>query len=228
MVLSALSLTDLKRGYHETTTGLQCNYCQVQWSPATAVNLIEAHLTLVHGGNLFQLLHTDNRYNSLTANQRDLLTGFSAGLKDQALAEQMQVAPATIRHQKFTFREKAKRARLYLAIYDSVFAPAANQPVVTASQKPKLSETETAAALQHYFDFSHQPAQLKQWPRKTAVRQVILDRIVTELPVDQHFSANTLDQQLSRIYFDPATLRRQLVATGLLKQTGTDYWRPAK
>jgi hypothetical protein len=40
------------------------------------------------------------------------------GLADKEIALKMGVAQATVRHQRFVFREKAKQAKLYLAIYE--------------------------------------------------------------------------------------------------------------
>lgn len=50
-----------------------------------------------------------------------LLSLFAMGVSDKEMAKKLGVTEATIRRQRFTFREKAKRAKLYLAIYEQVF-----------------------------------------------------------------------------------------------------------
>ena len=46
---------------------------------------------------------------------------FYAGESDKDIVKKMNVTEATIRRQCFTFREKAKRDKLYLAIYEQTF-----------------------------------------------------------------------------------------------------------
>ena len=236
MELNNLTLADLRQGWHPTLDGLQCNYCQAHWATGTPEKELVDHLTLVHGGNLAQLIHANSRYNTLTTKQQDLLTAFSTGIKDQDLAKQLQVAAATIRHQKFTFREKAKQARLYLAIYDAVFDQAASQesplidvPTQTGPVDDRfmITEDEAASTLQHYFDFEHQPLRLKRWPKKQKVILTVLTRIIEEVPTNQHFSESAINQLLKPIYFDFVTVRRYLVDYGFLTRTadGHEYWR---
>ncbi len=236
MQLNNLTLIDLKRGWHPVVTGWQCNYCQAHWPTATPTEQLSAHLTTVHGGNLSQLIHADSRYNTLTAKQQDLLTAFATGIKDQVLAEQLQVAPATIRHQKFTFREKAKQARLYLATYEQVFETATDEPLIDVPEQPgpiddrfMITEDEAATTLQRYFDFEHDPLRLKRWPKKQKVILTVLTRIIEEVPLNQHFSEAAINQLLKPIYFDFVTVRRYLVDYGFLERTadGHDYWRTA-
>ncbi len=54
----------------------------------------------------------DSRYLALTDTQKKLLTLFAAGLPDSEVARRTGVSPSTVRHQRFSFREKAKQANL--------------------------------------------------------------------------------------------------------------------
>jgi len=238
MDLTQLSVTDLIQGWHSTTSANDCNYCAANWPLDTAITDIQQHLTVVHGGNQSQLIHLNSRYNTLTSKQQDLLTAFATGIKDAELANQFQVAAATIRHQKFTFREKAKQAKLYLAIYQSVFAQttATNDLIEVPTQmgpvddRFMITEDEAATTLQHYFDFNQAPLQLKRWPKKQKTIVIILTRIVDEIPSDQRLSEDELNDYLRPIYFDFTTVRRYLIDYGFLKRTanGHQYWRTAK
>lgn len=235
MQLNNLSLNDLERGWHLAGAVNQCNYCQASWPLATPTEELHQHLQLVHGGNRSQLIHLDSRYNTLTTKQQDLLTAFATGIKDQDLAKQLQVAAATIRHQKFTFREKAKQAKLYLAIYNSVFEQAVTaDPLIDVPAQPgpvddrfAITEDEAAATLQRYFDFEHDPLRLKRWPKKQKTIVTILTRIVDELPTGQQLSESELNARLKPIYFDYVTVRRYLIDYGFIKRTtdGRRYWR---
>ena len=45
----------------------------------------------------------------------------ASGISDQEIAGKLGVTEATIRRHRFTFREKAKQAKYYLAIYEQIF-----------------------------------------------------------------------------------------------------------
>ncbi|VDG19464.1 DUF2087 domain-containing protein [Lactiplantibacillus mudanjiangensis] len=240
MDLAKLSLTDLQRGWQMQANERQCNYCAANWVAETPVSEIEQHLQTVHGGNLNQLIHLNSRYNTLTAKQQDLLTAFATGIKDQDLAKQLQVAAATIRHQKFTFREKAKQAKLYLAIYEQVFGESAQQlvsdPLIDIPEQPRqpddrwlITESEAAQTLQHYFDFTTDPLRLIRLPKKQKSIIIVLTRIIDEIPVNQPLTEPALNELLKPIYFDYVTVRRYLIEYGFLSRRadGSQYWRPA-
>ena len=73
-----------------------------------------------HGNMLNILTSFDKKYTGITENQKELLEMFHGGLSDGEIAKKTEVASATVRHQRFVFREKAKQAKLYLAIYEVV------------------------------------------------------------------------------------------------------------
>lgn len=238
MDLAKLTLTELQQGWHATPQGLACNYCQAVWPSETSLDQLQDHLDIVHGGNQSQLLHLKSRYNMLTVKQQDLLTAFATGIKDQALAEQLQVAPATVRHQKFTFREKAKQAKFYLAVYETVFktstdAPVANEAttaVDTQNQVQLLAEDETAQILKTYFDFDQDPVRLKRLPQKQAALMTVLSRIVAEVPENIPLSVTAINAYLKPIYFDYHTIRRELIKYQFIQpaMTSNQYFHPAK
>ncbi|WP_076640856.1 DUF2087 domain-containing protein [Lactiplantibacillus plantarum] len=235
MDLTSLTIDDLKRGWHQTATARYCNYCDASWETTTAAATIEQHLTIVHGGIQSPLIHLASRYNTLTTKQQNLLTAFATGIKDADLAKQFQLAAATIRHQKFTFREKAKQAKLYLAIYQSVFesGQTPNDLIVLPEQpgiiddRFAITEDEAVQTLKQYFNFDHDPLQLKRWPKKQKTIVTILTRIIDEIPMHRPINEDELNHYLQPIYFDYTTLRRYLIDYGFLKRTvdGRQYWR---
>lgn len=235
MDLNQLTLTDLKRGWSQTATAIQCNYCDTQWPRETAPAVMAQHIQAVHGGALQALIHLDSRYNTLTAKQRDLLTAFATGIKDRDLATQTGVSAATIRHQKFTFREKAKQAKLYLATYQAAFAQEnPHERLLDVPQHPQdpddrwlITEDEAAKTLQRYFDFTTEPPTLIRWPKKQKAVIVILTRIIAEIPLNHRFTEPEINAYLRPIYFDYTMVRRFLIEYHFLQRTpdGTAYWR---
>ena len=133
MDYSKVTLDELKKGYRysKDNNAYICNYCGQHFEVGqifsighnlyTAEHAISKHIQMVHGGNLSQLISSDTKYNTLTQNQKDLITLFASGMSDKEMAKKLGVTEATIRRQRFTFREKAKQAKYYLAIYEQVF-----------------------------------------------------------------------------------------------------------
>ncbi|WP_203640980.1 DUF2087 domain-containing protein [Levilactobacillus andaensis] len=246
MTQSDLTLTELKQGWHQTPTAFICNTCQATFATDEvfaandkfypADQMIRRHVRAEHPHRVTDLINDDSKYNTLTAKQRDLLEAFHSGLKDADIAKQNQVAAATVRHQKFTFREKAKQARLYLAIYDNVFdhPNAPEDQLLTVPEQPGslddrfiITQAEYQQNLKRYLTTSGVGIQLKRWPKKQKAVVAILSRIIQEIPHDQHFTEAEITAILKPIFADHAILRRSLIEYGYLDRTtdGTDYWR---
>ena len=128
-----ITLTELKNGYHYDSTQDHyiCNYCE-QHFPAkqifpvgsqfyTAEYAVNNHISTEHKGTLYQLVSSHAKYNTLTQNQRELILLFASGQSDKEIAKKLDIAESTVRRQRFTFREKAKQAKYYLAIYEQAF-----------------------------------------------------------------------------------------------------------
>ncbi len=128
-----ITLTELKNGYHYDSAQDHyiCNYCE-QHFPAkqifpvgsqfyTAEYAVNNHISTEHKGTLYQLVSSHAKYNTLTQNQRELILLFASGQSDKEIAKKLDIAESTVRRQRFTFREKAKQAKYYLAIYEQAF-----------------------------------------------------------------------------------------------------------
>lgn len=244
MNLLELTLTEIEQGWHQTDTAFVCNYCGASFAndqvfPVEdnfypAAKMIRHHLTTVHPQAIDDLINTDSKYNTLTAKQRTLLSAFATGAKDAIIANQMAVAAATVRHQKFTFREKAKQAKLYLAIYERVFnqTPATDSLVHLPEQvgieddRFAITTAEYNRLVAKYFTTTA-PLRLARWPKHQKAILAVLKRITVTLPAEQHFTERELTDQLKPIYADFPLLRRYLVDYGFLQRTanGRDYWR---
>lgn len=239
-----LTLTELEQGWHQSADYFSCNYCDAHFASDQvfpvddafypAERMIQHHLQTAHPDATHLLIQTKSKYNTLTAKQQDLLAAFSQGTKDAEIAKQMGVAAATIRHQKFTFREKAKQAKLYLAIYNRVFqtTPAAETFISLPEQTGAVDDrfaitTRDYQQLTAKYFTSTTPLRLARWPKQQKAILVVLKQVVAVLPADQHFDEATLTQYLKPIYTDVPRLRRYLVDYNFLKRTadGRDYWR---
>lgn len=158
--LWTLDLPALEAGYHldETRKAYVCLCCGKLYPQQEAfpvdgrLLLAEAavaqHVAQAHGGMLDWLLSLDKKLLALTENQRQLLRLLSQGKSDAAIAAALDLSASTVRHQRFTFREKAKQAKLYLAAYELAMQGAkptgtswtsapARPPATTVPSSPK-------------------------------------------------------------------------------------------
>ena len=241
-----ISLEELKKGYRYDRKNdvYICNYCEQHFDSGqifsvddkfyTAEHAVGLHIKSVHGGNLHQLIYSDVKYNTLTQNQKELLELFHAGESEKDIAKKMNVTEATIRRQRFTFREKAKRAKLYLAVYEQVFEtdtsmnttiiPIHNNAVYV-DDRYLITEQERQHILETSFS-SLSPLVLRNFSPKEKKKVVILSKISEQFEKGKRYSEKEINQILRPIYDDYISLRRYLVMYGFMERTqdGSKYW----
>lgn len=240
------TLEELKKGYRydKGKDSYLCHYCEQNF-PADQVFQIEnkfyvaeqaavRHLQAVHGSNLAHLLYADTKYNTLTENQKELFSLFYSAASDKEIAKKLNVAEATIRRQRFTFREKAKQARFYLAMYEQVFtedAPADGQIVpihqnaVYVDDRYLTTEEERQQILASFFS-SFQPLVLKSFSAKEKKKVVILGKIAEQFERGKRYAEKEVNEILKPIFADYMTIRRYLIMYGFMERTidGAQYW----
>lgn len=198
------------------------------------------HIASVHGSRLELLLSRESRYCPFTENQKELLLLFAQGLSDGEVAARQGTAPSTVRHQRFQFREKAKAARMALALLELSFELAeknrnkkgASEALITIHEGAKMlderyeiTQEEEQKILSGAFA-SLEPLRLKVFSRKEKKKIVILKRIAQEFQPGRQYSEQEVNEILSSIYEDFATLRRYLVEYGWLgrERDCSAYW----
>lgn len=244
MDISNLTLDELTNGFHRNhEQDCVCNYCgrtfpQGQvfsvggsfYMPETAV---VKHIETEHGGNFAQLLQTDTRYNTMTGKQKELLALFHSGLSDNEVARRQEVTTSTVRHQKFTFREKAKQARFYLALFEHVFggqekSDEAIVPIhdhaVYYDDRYVITEQEKNQILKTSFA-SLAPLRLNVFSPKEKKKVVILGKITELFEPGRTYSEKEINELLKPVYDDYIILRRYLVMYGFMRRDddGTNY-----
>jgi hypothetical protein len=244
MDFGRLSLEELKRGYARDDQGgaYVCNVCgerflDGQVYPAdgkyfTPEHAAGCHVADAHGGGATVLIHADTKYNSLTEIQKDLLSRFAAGQSDREIAKALSVSEATVRRQRFNFREKAKQARHYLAAYELVFAadgrdtlmPIHDQAVFM-DDRYVITEQERERILRNAF-VTLDPPVLKAFPPKEKKKLVILTQIAAQIERGRRYTEAEINAVLKPIFDDFVTIRRYLIAYGFMSRTrsGSEYW----
>lgn len=241
-----LTIEDISKGYifDKERNKYVCNYCGEVFSEGrvysiedemfTAKGAILKHIKVDHGGSFNMLINSDSKYNSLTETQKDLLKCFKSSLSDKEIGRELDISPSTVRHQKFTFREKAKQAKVYLAVYEQVFGNIEDDDSSIISvhnnanfvdERYIITEKEKKSILNTYFE-SLDPLILKEFPRKAKKKVAILTRIAEEFERGKKYSEEDVSIILGKAFEDHVTLRRYLIDYGFLDRTqnGNEYW----
>ena len=241
-----LTLEELKQGYRydKEKDAYICNYCEqhfevgqifsIENSFYVAEHAVSKHIKGIHRGNLSQLLVSETKYNTLTQNQKELLSLFAKGVSDKEMAKKLGVTEATIRRQRFTFREKAKRAKLYLAVYEQVFEakPTTDNAIIPihnsaiyVDDRYLITEQEKQHILETSF-CSLEPLVLKTFSPKEKKKVVILAKIAEQFEKGKQYSEKEVNQTLKPIFEDYITIRRYLIMYGFMERSrdGSKYW----
>ena len=161
-------------------------------------------------------------------------------MSDQDIARETGTSTATVRHQRFMFREKAKQARLYLAIYELALggrkqargtADAGNElaeihgGAKMVDERYVVTKAEEEEIISNMFS-ALAPLRLKNLSPKEKKKLVILKKIAGVFERGRKYSEKEMNGILSEIYDDFATLRRYLIEYGFMDRTddGRVYW----
>ncbi len=188
-----------------------------------------------HGDRLERLMESGSRYTGLTGNQKELFRRLRAGLSDAEIAAQMGVALSTVRHQRFVFREKARQAQMYLAMYELLpererSGRDALQPLHRGAKmvddRYASTEAEREETLKSAFE-SLDPLRLRFFPAREKRKLHVLSRIAEEFQEGRRYSEQEINAVLKAVFHDFATLRRYLIEYGFLERTVDcrEYWR---
>lgn len=189
---------------------------------------ISLHIKESHGSMLENLLEFDKKYTGITDNQKSLLKDFYNGLSDKVIAKNNKVAEATIRHQRFMFREKAKQAKIYLAIFELVEEALRNEAkedfalihsgATMIDERYEVTNSEQGQIIDTYFE-SLEPLKLKSFPSREKRKIVVLRKISALFEREKKYSEKELNEILKAVYADFATIRRYLIEYGFMDRS---------
>lgn len=246
-----MSLDEVKNGYafNPDSNAYTCLICGKEYEVGEmfsydsrffeASKAIRIHVDKEHG-NMFEILTSfDKKYTGITENQKELLRMMLNGLSDNEIAKKTGTAPATIRHQRFVFREKAKQAKLYLAIFEIVEKSIAEKKtkniendLIDIHRGAKMIDDRyfiTKAEEDKIIDSSFeslQPLKLKTFSPKEKKKIVVLRKIASQFERGRIYSEKEVNTILKDIYDDYVTIRRYLIEYGFMDRTKNckEYW----
>jgi hypothetical protein len=241
-----LSISDVKNGYfYDPHKKLyQCLLCaetfeegeifQVNNRFYEAHRAIDLHMEQAHGGMFDHLISSDSKYNTITDKQKELLTMLQQGMSDQAIATALGISTSTVRHQKFSFREKAKQAKMYLSIYELAMERnfSDRDSILPIHEGAKMvddryvtTKEENDKILISVFE-SLNPLKLKIFSAKEKKKIVTLRKIMEQFEKGRIYPEKEINQILKEIYEDYPTLRRYLIEYGFMERSKDclEYW----
>ena len=247
-----LTLEEIENGIRLEDNGNRyvCNICRAAFERGEIFQIGERffdaekaarlHVKNEHGGMLEILTSYEKKHTGLTEHQSKLLLMLADGLTDGKIATLTKTSAATVRHQRFTFREKARQAKLYLAVYELAMAgkdktstrPDKNEDLIEVHEGAKMvderymiTKAEEEEIISNMFS-SLVPLRLKNLSPKEKKKIVILRKIASQFEPSRKYSEKEINDILRDIYDDFATVRRYLIEYGFMDRTRdcASYW----
>ncbi len=250
--LITMTLDEIKKGYAYNSHHQKyiCSICGKEFEYGEifkvddryydASKMIKLHIQREHD-DMFDILGSnDKKYTGITENQKNILRMIYFGMNDNEIAKETGVAPATIRHQRFVFREKAKQAKLYLAIYEIALQGSDNKKkpydkndeFIDVHKGAKMvddryfvTKAEEEQIIKSMF-LSLSPLKLKSFSTREKKKIIILKKISEEFDRDKRYAEKEVNKILKDVYDDFATIRRYLIEYGFMERTNNckEYW----
>ncbi len=236
------TLDELKRGFaHQPQSGRYvCLVCGKAFDEGEVFELhgrfylperaAALHVQTEHGGMAAVLLGCEKKAIGLTDNQKELFASLLQGLSDNEIAAGGGVSPATVRHTRFTLRERARQATLYLALYELTDqytkgkGGAKGRELIEVHEGAKMVDERYAITIDEEEKtlktcfISLEPLRLKVFSAKEKKKIVILKRIVTLFAENEVYTERQVNAILKPVFEDFATLRRYLIEYGFMER----------
>jgi len=189
------------------------------------------HLEHDHHRMVNFLLSMDKKYTGLSDIQIRVLNEFVDGKDDSQISKILSVSKSNVRNHRFRLKEKAKQAKIFLAIYELIEkgSNSAERLIdfhLTAKQVDEryaITESERQKCLSKLFDSQ---GRLTRFPSKEKEKIIIMLHIVSLFEVGKKYNEKELNLKLKEMYPDYPLLRRYLIEYGFLdrKKDGSEYW----
>ena len=237
-----VSVSEWKQGYTEENDSFHCLFCESIYLKGDIYSfgnrLVEAktaihlHIEEIHQSAFHVLIHEDKKNTGLSNVQRDLLSYFYDGISDKEIATITNTATSTVRYQRFNIKEKAKQAKLFLALFELMDEKAKEEHKISihsgatmVDERYITSEEERQKITANFFA-SMSPLILKTFSSKEKNKLVILKIISEQFDKEKRYKEKEINFILQSIYHDYATIRRYLIEYGFMERTPNcqEYW----
>jgi hypothetical protein len=238
----AATFEELKNGYARQADDYQCLFCVEKFKDGhiypTQEGLVDArqaakiHIREAHGSAFRALIAGEKKDTGLSSVQKEFMNYFFEGLPDKKIAEMTKTSPSTVRFQRFSLREKARQARVFLALFELMEGqargkdlPDIHKGATMVDERYWVTDEEIVKIVQNYFS-SVEPLILKTFPSREKKKLVVLKRIAGQFDPGLRYDEKQVNTILKPIFGDFATIRRYLIEYGFMKRTadGSAYW----
>lgn len=196
------------------------------------------HLEREHSSMFEFLISMGKKYTGLTPHQSDLIRMLYKGYRDKEIVEKTGAnSTSTIRNQRFSFREKEKQARVYLAIAEllneKMEASNNNQNdrfidihrgATMVDERYVITEQERQNVLKTHFEQGG--LKLKSFPAREKKKIVVLQQVAKQFSTAKIYTEKEVNTIIQSFYEDYVTIRRYLIQYGFLERTADckEYW----
>ncbi len=239
-------LGDLKRGYVDELLngGLICLVCGecftkgqiylINGNLYEAKKAAEVHIQQEHHSMFAFLVAMDKKYTGLTEHQKEILEAFYQGFHDKEIAARMDNGnTSTVRNQRFAFRERAKQAKIFLAIMELLTERLAREDkfveiprqAAMVDERFAITEKESDEVIQALFP-QGMAGPLLRFPKKEKQKIIVLRQLIRRFELNRKYTEKEVNEILQRAFHDYVTLRRYLIEYGFLDRypDGSCYW----
>jgi hypothetical protein len=243
--LDDATVDELTRGCRDTGNALQCLFCDASFEHGhvyrsgddlvTAEVAMARHQRDAHGSTFAALLALGKKGTGLPDAQRALLGLLHEGLTDRQIQQRLGgVSLSTVRNHRFNLRERARQARVFLALMDRL-ERADLQPgqQFIAIPGTKAADDERFAITQAEYErivhaaFPDGPdGKMTSFPKREKRKIALMIHVLKRFDPSRRYTEREVDEVLATATDDHGTLRRFMVDYGFLGRTrdGAEYW----
>lgn len=235
-------IDDLRKGYvlDRETQAFICLICGRSFEKGViypdgdtlleAEKAVSRHLESDHGGVFGSLIRMGKKYTGLSDVQSTILEAYRNGMGDADIASMAGIERSTVRNHRFKMREKARQARLFLAIMEMAEAKVPDKDKLIpihrnarmVDERYAITVEEERKILDKYF---HKDGRLDRYPVKAKDQIVVLRKTVTLFEPERSYSEKEVNRILEGLFEDYAIIRRNLIEHGFMerKPDGSEY-----
>ena len=243
--LDTASVDQLVAGYTKNETTYDCLFCDTTFTRghiyplgsdlAEAELAVRNHVAEAHRSPFHALLELGKKGTGLSDIQRALLSFFHEGLSDKEIRPLAgDVSLSTIRNHRFALREKARQAKVQVALMELLARTDPNPETrfVEIPGKKAADDERFAITRAEYRKIiaAHFPegpeGPLAHFPRKEKRKIAVLLQIRQRFDATRRYTQTEVNEILMTASEDYTTLCRYLVDYGFLGRTrdGSEYW----
>jgi hypothetical protein len=241
----SVTLQQLIAGYTSTGSTYECLFCTENLKKGhiypQGPDLVEAeiamknHITATHTSTFHALLALGKKGTGLSDTQRTLLGHFYEVLSDKEIQPLVgDVSLSTIRNHRFVLREKARQAKVLVALME-LLASNDHDPEARFIEIPgkKSADDERFAITRAEFrkiigaQFPEGPdGMMSRFPKKQKRKVAVLIHILQRFDAARRYTQVEVNEILATAFDDYTTLCRYMVDYGFLGRTrdGAEYW----